>query len=835
MVYDKADRMVLSQDGNQRKRLQGTSIQWTVTKYDVLGRAVFTGFMYRSETDSLLNYKSIRDVLSNDVVTDSYAGFANATPLTISYYDNYNFLSSSPSTLAYQVLSGYDKAYPVTATSASGLNATGLLTGTRTYFLDGSGSNTTAMYYDYRGHVVQTRSTNHLGGFDLVYNQYDFIGKVMKTYKTHGINTASDTYKELYTYTYDNGQRLTTTTYSLNGATPVPLVSNKYDELGRLQTKTIGNNVDATNYNIQGSITDLNGSKFSENLYYNLNTVNLPNFSPCYNGKIAGMKWNVANENLGYQRAYSFAYDDLNRLTNSVYSGINSSGVVSGTLGKYNEKLDYLDDKMGNLKALTRYENGTLVENLSLSYQGNQLLKVDNVISHFVPYGSELFRDYDNHIVIPKEYAFDVNGNMLYDANGGVSDFEYNVLNLPDKIHFTAGHKNLYTYDAGGQKLRVVNYSSNKILDIPMGTITPLSSTPSDYIVLTTDYVGNMIYENGALKEILLPEGYYQNGTFYYYLKDHLGDNRVIINSSGTVVEKSHYYPSGTRFFTESTSNTLNPLPYRYNGKELEAMNGLNQMDYGARRRFSWGPIWTGVDPLAENIPGISPYAYCYDNPMRYIDPLGMANEDTKEDPGQKDVYGRDKFDSFGMYITPNDRPGGICATGYGSLGSGHYEQKKHYGSKPGDSKNGAVEVIGYTYYTTEFVWEKSEQRNYGRPKGDKSNKGLVNSVTLLIGKVDDVITQSAITKTATNIIKKTNFILPKSLNTIGKFTNPLCVGTSINNAIKDPSLYNVSVATGNVVAIRLADYTGIEEISLAWSTSTIGSGLIQDAFSTNK
>jgi len=230
---------------------------------------------------------------------------------------------------------------------------------------------------------------------------------------------------------------------------------------------------------------------------------------------------------------------------------------------------------------------------------------------------------------------------------------------LPDKIHFTAGHKNIYTYDAGGQKLRVVNYSSNKILDIPMGTITPLSSTPTDYIVLTTDYVGNMIYENGALKEILLPEGYYQNGTFYYYLKDHLGDNRVTINSSGAVVEKSHYYPSGTRFFTESTSNST-AIPYRYSGKEMEAMNGLNQMDYGARRRFSWGPIWTGVDPLAEKYYSISPYAYCNDNPVRLIDPNGLAwrstsNQNTGEQTGYEWVpddqsYNEDGSLKDGLY-----------------------------------------------------------------------------------------------------------------------------------------------------------------------------------------
>jgi hypothetical protein len=240
MVYDKANRMVLSQDGNQRKQLQANLIQWSVTKYDALGRVVFTGLMYRSETDSLQNYKSIRDVLSNDVVTDSYAGFASATALTINYYDNYNFLSSSPTTLAYQIVSGYDKAYPITATSAAGLNATGLLTGTRVYHLDNpDASETTAIYYDKYGRAVQTRATNHLGGYDLVYCTLDFTGKPTSTYKTHGINGASATITELYTYGYNKAQQPTTTMYSLNGASPITLSVNNYDELGRVSAKIL--------------------------------------------------------------------------------------------------------------------------------------------------------------------------------------------------------------------------------------------------------------------------------------------------------------------------------------------------------------------------------------------------------------------------------------------------------------------------------------------------------------------------------------------------------------------------------------------------------------------
>jgi RHS repeat-associated protein len=87
-------------------------------------------------------------------------------------------------------------------------------------------------------------------------------------------------------------------------------------------------------------------------------------------------------------------------------------------------------------------------------------------------------------------------------------------------------------------------------------------------------------------------------------------------------MEYSDYYPDGMRFWT-STSNSA-ALPYRYNGKELEAMNGLNEYDYGARRRETGIPVWKTMDPLAEKYYGMSPYAYCMNNPVLYIDPFGL-------------------------------------------------------------------------------------------------------------------------------------------------------------------------------------------------------------------
>jgi hypothetical protein len=56
------------------------------------------------------------------------------------------------------------------------------------------------------------------------------------------------------------------------------------------------------------------------------------------------------------------------------------------------------------------------------------------------------------------------------------------------------------------------------------------------------------IYEDGTLKRILVDGGYIENGVYYYYLTDHLGNNRIVANASGTVVQKNHYYPFGMPF-----------------------------------------------------------------------------------------------------------------------------------------------------------------------------------------------------------------------------------------------------------------------------------------------
>lgn len=107
--------------------------------------------------------------------------------------------------------------------------------------------------------------------------------------------------------------------------------------------------------------------------------------------------------------------------------------------------------------------------------------------------------------------------------------------------------------------------------------------------------------------------------TYHYYIQDHQGNNRVVFNQSGTIEQTNHYYPFGMTF-GEGIDNSDNR--YKYNNKELDRMHGLDLYDYGARMQN--GMQFTTIDPLAEKYYSVSPYAYCKNNPIRFIDPNGM-------------------------------------------------------------------------------------------------------------------------------------------------------------------------------------------------------------------
>ncbi len=62
---------------------------------------------------------------------------------------------------------------------------------------------------------------------------------------------------------------------------------------------------------------------------------------------------------------------------------------------------------------------------------------------------------------------------------------------------------------------------------------------------------------------------------------------------------------------------------YKFGGKEV--VSGV--YDFGARYYYPAIGRFMGVDPLAEDYAGVSPYAYVLNDPLKLIDPTGMSVE----------------------------------------------------------------------------------------------------------------------------------------------------------------------------------------------------------------
>ena len=352
-------------------------------------------------------------------------------------------------------------------------------------------------------------------------------------------------------------------------------------------------------------------------------------------------------------RSYQFLYDNQNFLTRATYLENNTAN------SRYTTR--YVYDSMGNITTLWRYglrDNNTygLIDNLSYTYNGNQLVTVTDAVSGPNYSGAFHFRDGADEDV---EYEYDQNGNLTKDLNKKITQIKYNLLNLPSMITYNSNKDYKFVYDATGRKLSAVFGTTEAyvgpvtpfphgitLIDEPMADITsPLGGGIGSHPVIgdsayvnpghggqwgellidqNYQYCGNIFYSNGKVNRIFFDGGYITlNGdtpTYHYYLQDHLGNNRVVVNQNDSVEQVNHYYPFGA-LFGESTGGDKNR--YKYNGKELDRLNGLNWYDYGARHYDAAIGSWPTVDPLCEKYYSLSPYNFCGNNPVKFIDSDG--------------------------------------------------------------------------------------------------------------------------------------------------------------------------------------------------------------------
>lgn len=448
-----------------------------------------------------------------------------------------------------------------------------------------------------------------------------------------------------------------------------------------LYTTTIDKSLQKVDYqyNVRGWLTDINNVNtntadrdlFNFQINYDGDLTGNTQATPLYNGNISQTIWRTPNTDT-QKRAYEYAYDNLNRITDA-FSLKGSNLLVPDTYSLN----DVGYDKNGNITSLKRkgYVANTgglnTMDDLSYSYNGNQLLAVqeNELLS---PIKNEGFYDANT---VGDDYQYDVNGNMTSDKNKGIGGISYNYLNLPTHIRINTTDANgdtqkgtiTYIYDATGVKLAKV--VQNEIQESTISTL----------------YATGYIYENNNGYELLKifphPEGYvepvygttksikkfnketqtssFSNYQYAFNYTDHLGNVRLSyadsdgdgsIKPSTEIISEKNYYPFGVRqkgynSIVTSNSNSIAEKIKTFQGQERNEDLGL--FIYEWKYRISdpaIGRFWQ-VDPLAEKYEWMTVYQFSSNQPIHApeLEGLESAFDLNSRDPNLQNLTKEEK------------------------------------------------------------------------------------------------------------------------------------------------------------------------------------------------
>lgn len=639
IVYDVLDRPVIRQNARQR-----TDSLWSFTKYDALGRVVQTGETTNNASRSTLQGQFDGITTPYETVVGGNQSFP-ITPLTDeyqtqTYYDDYIPLPSG-----YTYSGGYISPHS---------SAVGLATGSRVRNPIDNSWLYSATYYDTKDRVVQLHQQNHVGAINKVDLDYTFAGEITKQRSTNR-RTGSADLVILHEYEYDHVGRKTAFFYTYDTLSRKQFARYEYDQVGRLKTKILqpataasaahitrtatppANTEDVASESVTllpdfsvipsagqpyiARISPFAGLQSIDYRYHirnyllgiNLDGSGNPSLAEgrlfamklgyeadgtYYDGNIRKQTWLAAHDSLS--RSYTYTYDLANRLTSAAFAG--------GQTGE-NYSLETVSyDKNGNLHLLKRRgKTGSssfgYVDQLTYTYAGSNSNKISEVNDAIANAGDvEMFKD-----VSGTDYTYWENGALKSDNNKGISQIQYNHLELTKRIEFTSGKWIDYYFDGAGNKLRKVTSDSLQI-----------------------DYVGAIIYQNDTLYQVAHDEGRYSAMLgFEFSYTDHLGNVRLMFRDSSGVPAITQTENFG------AWGESLKSLNYYRGatGKEQFVFTGherdedLGLYDAKARMYDPLVPRFWSIDPLADHANQMdkSPYAYAWNNPVNLTDPDGRC------------------------------------------------------------------------------------------------------------------------------------------------------------------------------------------------------------------
>jgi RHS repeat-associated protein len=497
---------------------------------------------------------------------------------------------------------------------------------------------------------------------------------------------------EIVTYSYNLGGNVNQITGDLQGTPYNYLQRADYDHYEQQTYVKYGNNTENF-YTYSPSLRRLNnltvkssGNEILGNDDYSYDKVG--NITSLINSASPSLI-----NGMGGASEHDFTYDVLNRLLTShgSFTGDRHSQEPLGNDFSSNDTLNMIYTNTGRITTKTQLHNKNGVTNAINTYAHNYSYATNNHMVNRIVNTQNLLE--------PTEYfTYDRNGNLINRVKGNNRVNLYwdeanrlRVVSAENIMHH-------YLYDASGERIMKARSLSTQIYingtlvnnSISMDNYT---TYPSGFIVVDPNGIYSKHYYMGMrriasrigdgtaaifegkskampeLKRLQQNDMMYYFGkegvkaiefpkyktpdlkeissdgaggidppkiAIYYYHPDHLGTNTIITNMTGITYQYFLNLPFGETM-AEQMGNGYFQSPYKFNGKELDVETGLYY--YGARYYDPRTSGWLSVDLLAGNHYSHTPYHYCFNNPIKLIDPFG-------NDTSFADNHARNEFKS---------------------------------------------------------------------------------------------------------------------------------------------------------------------------------------------
>ncbi len=317
--------------------------------------------------------------------------------------------------------------------------------------------------------------------------------------------------------------------------------------------------------------------------------------------------------------------------------------------------------------------------------------------------------------------------------------------------------------------------------------------------------MGDFVYNSNEFEYLLTTEGRVipeiDNNNeleYQYYIKDHLGNNRVVFNDDGIILQANCYYPFGMEMEgLFSNIPVLNENKYLYNGKEFQDDFELEWYDYGARFYDAQIARFHILDPLAEKYSFQSPFVYAENNPIRFVDYNGEGPWDFLKALGS----------SITASITVGFQAGAEVKAARRPAVSAHI----NFGSK---------DLIGVREGSFSHIAQEDSPTRYGHSLGFG---GFGTSTVAEVVKTTEVGTETIYTPEG-GVEVATEFEVERGTKTISASVFGIAAETTETAEIKtnkrtgqketsttDPELSTVSVDVGSKLDIKASVIVGVD------------------------